>query len=297
MLPRTEAGVREQAQEQTDVEDTGQPGAVAARAQILLFSVSGSSVDASALGARLAEWTGPGSSVTCSVDGITLPLASDRAASADEATDPVAQVLVASRRATVFASAHRQFAAPCRVQSYILVTDARELRNRLESDDVQVLLLDEDLLRSLDVETSRWLMEQSRRLHTLLLCDRARSCQDGCALARGLRGCLTVDAAPGMWARAISAVTRGELWLPRAVLQQAAAERQAVLPDLPTKGLTPREVEAVALVREGLANKEIARRLGVGEDTIKKHLQHAFAKLGVHRRALVAIGKLDPRGT
>jgi DNA-binding CsgD family transcriptional regulator len=53
--------------------------------------------------------------------------------------------------------------------------------------------------------------------------------------------------------------------------------------------LTPREAQVVELLRNGFTNKEIARRLGVMEDTVKKHLQSVFAKLGVHRRALVVL--------
>ena len=54
--------------------------------------------------------------------------------------------------------------------------------------------------------------------------------------------------------------------------------------------LTGREAEIVQLLRGGLSNKEIARRLGIQEDTVKKHLLHVFAKLGVHRRAMVVLG-------
>jgi DNA-binding CsgD family transcriptional regulator len=53
--------------------------------------------------------------------------------------------------------------------------------------------------------------------------------------------------------------------------------------------LTGRESQVVAHVRQGFSNKEIARRLGIQEDTVKKHLQAVFGKLGVHRRALVAL--------
>ena len=56
-----------------------------------------------------------------------------------------------------------------------------------------------------------------------------------------------------------------------------------------TDHLTGRESEVVAHVRQGFTNKEIARRLGIQEDTVKKHLQAVFGKLGVHRRALVAL--------
>lgn len=54
--------------------------------------------------------------------------------------------------------------------------------------------------------------------------------------------------------------------------------------------LTGRESQVVAHVRQGFTNKEIARRLGIQEDTVKKHLQAVFGKLGVRRRALLALG-------
>lgn len=54
--------------------------------------------------------------------------------------------------------------------------------------------------------------------------------------------------------------------------------------------LTRREAEVAALLRRGCTNKEIGQQLGIQEDTVKKHLQAVYGKLGVHRRALVAIG-------
>jgi DNA-binding NarL/FixJ family response regulator len=58
----------------------------------------------------------------------------------------------------------------------------------------------------------------------------------------------------------------------------------------PASQLTDRESQVVAHVRQGFTNKEIARRLGIQEDTVKKHLQAVFGKLGVRRRALLALG-------
>jgi two-component system nitrate/nitrite response regulator NarL len=49
--------------------------------------------------------------------------------------------------------------------------------------------------------------------------------------------------------------------------------------------LTPREVEVLALVGEGLSNKAIARRLTISAHTVKYHLEAIFAKLGVRSRA------------
>ena len=49
-------------------------------------------------------------------------------------------------------------------------------------------------------------------------------------------------------------------------------------------GLTPREVEVLGLVREGLTNAEIAQRLVVSTTTIRRHLENIFEKLDVHTR-------------
>ena len=56
--------------------------------------------------------------------------------------------------------------------------------------------------------------------------------------------------------------------------------------ETPSRGaLTPREVEVLALVGEGLSNKAIARRLEISAHTVKYHLEAIFAKLGVRSRA------------
>ncbi|MEX1264474.1 MAG: response regulator transcription factor [Actinomycetota bacterium] len=53
--------------------------------------------------------------------------------------------------------------------------------------------------------------------------------------------------------------------------------------------LTPREREVLSLVRQGLTNRQIARRLGITPGTVRSHLEHAFAKLGVGTRTAAAV--------
>jgi DNA-binding CsgD family transcriptional regulator len=53
---------------------------------------------------------------------------------------------------------------------------------------------------------------------------------------------------------------------------------------------TARERQTLALLLLGMTNKQIAQDLRIAEDTVKKHLQHIYRKVGVHRRALLMIG-------
>jgi DNA-binding NarL/FixJ family response regulator len=55
------------------------------------------------------------------------------------------------------------------------------------------------------------------------------------------------------------------------------------------QNLTPRQHDVLKLIVRGLSNKEIARSLNVAEGTVKIHVAALFGKLGVHRRAAVAI--------
>jgi DNA-binding CsgD family transcriptional regulator len=57
-------------------------------------------------------------------------------------------------------------------------------------------------------------------------------------------------------------------------------------------GITPRELEILSLVAQGLSNREIADRLFVSENTVKTHCSRAFDKLGARRRTqAVQLGK------
>jgi DNA-binding NarL/FixJ family response regulator len=56
------------------------------------------------------------------------------------------------------------------------------------------------------------------------------------------------------------------------------------LPTFPVQALTPREIEVLGMLAEGLGNKAIARRLGISEHTVKFHVSSIFTKLNASSR-------------
>ena len=117
------------------------------------------------------------------------------------------------------------------------------------------------------------------------------------ALGAGALGYLTKDAGRAQIAQAIRAAAAGQAVLDPAVQQRllaaasggSAASGSAPVSGSPTgtapDGLTPREVDVLRLIAEGLSNREIASRLFLSEATVKSHINRLFAKTGVRDRA------------
>lgn len=97
-----------------------------------------------------------------------------------------------------------------------------------------------------------------------------------------LAGVLPSAASPRQVAAAVAAVAEGLVVRPPALREAPGfGPREPGARPL----LTPREVEVLAQVGQGMSNKAIARRLGISAHTVKYHLEAIFAKLGVRSRA------------
>ncbi len=97
------------------------------------------------------------------------------------------------------------------------------------------------------------------------------------ALEAGARGYLLKDMVHTDVLHAIRTVHAGKRLVPPVVAERLADA-------FPRAPLTPREIEVLRLVAQGLANKEIADRLGTAAGTIKMHLQNILSKLGASDR-------------
>lgn len=97
-------------------------------------------------------------------------------------------------------------------------------------------------------------------------------------------GYLLKHAGPSSLLDGIKAALRGEL-----PLDPGAAKLLANTKENPLVALTPREREVLGLIAQGLSNKAIAARLGVTEKTVKTHVSHVLAKLGLRDRVRAAL--------
>ena len=106
------------------------------------------------------------------------------------------------------------------------------------------------------------------------------------ALDAGAIGYLLKDAEPEEILAAIRAAARGESPLAPRAAAELLADRQA----RPSRvELTAREREVLRLVVDGMANKQIGRRLGISEKTVKGHLTNLFQRIGVTDRTQAAL--------
>jgi RNA polymerase sigma factor (sigma-70 family) len=82
---------------------------------------------------------------------------------------------------------------------------------------------------------------------------------------------------------AIRSVYRGERWIPKHIAQQIAQRAKRTQ-------LSPREKEILQLLADGFRNREIARELGISENTVRNHIFNLLEKLGTtHRTEAVAM--------
>jgi len=149
-----------------------------------------------------------------------------------------------------------------------------------------VILMDLSMPRVDGIEATRRLVADHPEARVVVLTsfsDRERILD---ALDAGAIGYLLKDAEPDELLRGIEAAARGESPLAPKAAKAVLTARAETKAD---GELTAREQEVLALLAEGLANKQIARRLGIAEKTVKAHLTSVFQSIGVTDRTQAAL--------
>ena len=123
------------------------------------------------------------------------------------------------------------------------------------------------------------------------------------ALRLGAMGFIVKTVSRQLFVEALRDVLAGKVYLPSSALgQQLSIRSQSVhlndtrsVTDPASLGLTPREFEVLTWLVQGQCNKQIAKQLGIEEQTVRNHLRPIFQKFGVARRAELMV-KVFERG-
>ena len=166
--------------------------------------------------------------------------------------------------------------------------DGREAVAVAERERPDVVLMDLVMPRLDGVQAMRELRARVPRARVIVLTSFLDDDRLLPAIRAGAAGYLLKNVEPSELARAVRAADAGEALIDPAVaarLVDALADGE----ERDEQPLTAREQEVLDLVARGYANKRIALELGIAEKTVKTHVGHVLAKLGVADRTQAAL--------
>lgn len=160
------------------------------------------------------------------------------------------------------------------------VDDALALVQSIRPD---LVLLDLRLDREDGSEVARQLRSRGSTIKILVLSvhDTSRHLRE--ALAAGADGYLLKSVTGAALADGIRSAMAGQTVIGQEFVPKLLEDASRGVP-MGKTDLTPREQQVLELVAEGLANREVAERLGISTRTAQKHLENLFKKVGVHDR-------------
>jgi DNA-binding NarL/FixJ family response regulator len=199
------------------------------------------------------------------------------------------RVAIVDDHAVVRRGLEQLLAAEDDIEVVGLATNGAEAHALLGSASPDVFLMDLSMPDVDGVEATRRIVADSPTTHVVVLTsfsDRQRVLD---AIEAGASGYLLKDADPAGIADAVRVAAAGESPLDPKAARALLDARRENRPTAAAATLTAREREVLLLVGQGLANKQIARRLGIAERTVKAHLTSVFATIGVVDRTQAAL--------
>ena len=156
-----------------------------------------------------------------------------------------------------------------------------EALERVQEVSPAVVIMDLAMGAGMDgIEAIRKIRERNKRQAILVFTTYDSDADIVRAVDAGAMGYLLKDAAPEEIFAAIRGAVQG-----RSVMSPPVASRLFQQLRNPDEVLTPREAELLSLLTQGLSNRDLGKRLFISEATVKTHLAHIYAKLGVDTRA------------
>jgi DNA-binding NarL/FixJ family response regulator len=170
------------------------------------------------------------------------------------------------------------------------VADGQAAVDAVEQSPPDVVLMDLSMPLLDGVEATRVITRRFPTVRVIVLTSFSEQRRIIDALEAGADGYLLKHSEPEQIVAAIHAVVAGGSPLdPKAARVLLESHRT----NDPAGDLTDREREVLSLVRDGLANKHIARRLGISDRTVKAHLTRIFQRLGVTDHTQAALWAVD----
>ena len=171
--------------------------------------------------------------------------------------------------------------------------DGIEAVDRAAALGADVVLMDLRMPRMGGVEAIRELRRRVPEIRVLVLTTFDSDGDVLPAVEAGATGYLLKDAPRDELLRAVHAAYLGQAVLAPSVAQKLLGRVRE--PVAPVESLTERELKVLSLVASGTTNREAAKQLFISEATVKTHLLHVYAKLGVRDRA-AAVAEAYKRG-
>jgi DNA-binding NarL/FixJ family response regulator len=167
--------------------------------------------------------------------------------------------------------------------------DGAEAVDAVERLRPDVVLMDLVMPKADGVEAMRLLREGGATARVIVLTSFLDDERLLPAIRAGAAGYLLKNAQPQELARAIRTAHAGEALIDPAVAARLVDALASDRPDDRYDELTPRERDVLELIGRGYSNKRIAHELGAAEKTVKNHVSHVLAKLGVTDRTQAAL--------
>ena len=162
-----------------------------------------------------------------------------------------------------------------------------------------VLLLDLSLPKLSGLEVLAELGKLELRTRTIMLTAAIEREQVVEALQLGVRGIVLKHSALQLLLKSIRCVNEGQYWVGQEGVSDLIHALRRMKPSRQESGaprnfgLSAREMEVIALIVAGYTNKDLARELGISENTAKHHLTNIFNKLGVSNRLELVLYAVD----
>lgn len=167
--------------------------------------------------------------------------------------------------------------------------DGEAALRQVAAQSPEVVLMDLQLPRLSGVEATAAIRAGHPRVQVLVLTTYDTDADITAAIEAGAIGYLLKDTGREQLCAAVRAAARGESILSPAV----AAKLLGRIRGRGRDGLSGREIEVLTAVARGQGNKQIARTLHISEATVKTHLLHIYAKLGVDDRTAAVTTALE----